>query len=226
MSNTVFCTQVQLPPLGSIDVGYTDRGICYLAIAQTEEAFRRQVQDQFGVSPVVDRSRQAQYQDLLDRWFAGNPVEPDLDLSHLSAFDQKVAAICQAIPRGAVRPYQWLAREAGKPGASRAVGGTMARNPVPLLVPCHRVVAASGQIGNYSMGGPAVKRLLLEHEGVDLVRLETLARKGYRFKGSKNTGIFCYPTCRGIEPENEVLFHNAEEAVAAGFRPCKVCRPL
>ena len=73
--------------------------------------------------------------------------------------------IATTIPRGQVRPYQWLAQEAGKPGAARAVGSTMANNPVPLIVPCHRVVRADGSIGQYSLGGVENKRLLLAVEG-------------------------------------------------------------
>jgi methylated-DNA-[protein]-cysteine S-methyltransferase len=64
-----------------------------------------------------------------------------------------------------VQTYAWLARKAGRPRAARAVGNTMARNPIPILIPCHRVVPAAGGIGNYGLGA-AVKRALLKREGV------------------------------------------------------------
>jgi methylated-DNA-[protein]-cysteine S-methyltransferase len=68
-----------------------------------------------------------------------------------------------------VRTYGDIAREIGYPGAARAVGNACAKNPVPLLVPCHRVVRSDGGVGGYSLrGGSALKRRLLAQEGVDL----------------------------------------------------------
>ena len=88
-----------------------------------------------------------------------------MDLSFVSPFEQAVLAACRAIPRGEVRTYADLAAAVGRPGAARAVGNAMRRNPVPLLVPCHRVVRRDGTIGQYSMGGPEMKRRLLQLEG-------------------------------------------------------------
>jgi O-6-methylguanine DNA methyltransferase len=219
-------TIIQLAPLGQIYLGYTDRGICFLTGAVADEAeFAAQVAQRYGAPILRDDSRQARWQKALERWLEGAAPGAPVDLSRLTPFEQKVLQKASEIHRGAVRPYQWLAREVGSPGANRAVGNVMARNPVPLLVPCHRVVAASGQIGNYSMGGPAIKRRLLELEGVDVERLAALARQGFRYKASRTTGIYCYPTCRAIQPQHERLFKSPAEAEGAGFRACKVCRP-
>ena len=73
---------------------------------------------------------------------------------------------CAAIPRGQVATYGEIARAAGSPGAARAVGSAMAANPVPVIIPCHRVVRADGQLGDYGMGGPAMKERMLRAEGV------------------------------------------------------------
>jgi methylated-DNA-[protein]-cysteine S-methyltransferase len=93
-----------------------------------------------------------------------------VNLPGLSKFQLKVLQILQKIPRGEVRTYGWLAEKAGRPGAARAVGNTMARNPIPILIPCHRVVTSSGGVGRYGLGS-ALKRALLMREGVAVDKL-------------------------------------------------------
>ncbi|HXP33164.1 MAG TPA: MGMT family protein, partial [Acidimicrobiales bacterium] len=108
------------------------------------------------------------------------------DLSGLSSFERAVLTKTLEIPSGEVRPYGWVAREIGRPRAVRAVGSALGRNPVPVLIPCHRVVRSDGHVGNYGLGVP-MKRALLSAEGVDLERLERLADAGVRFLGSDTT---------------------------------------
>ena len=86
-----------------------------------------------------------------------------------SGFRRSVLEACSAIPSGEVRTYGELAAQCGRPGAARAVGTAMARNPVPVLVPCHRVVRGDGSIGEYSAGGSRQKARMLENEGVAVV---------------------------------------------------------
>ena len=88
-----------------------------------------------------------------------------LDLDGQSRFRVKVWQVLQAIPYGRVRSYGWVARKIGKPRAARAVGSACGANPVPLLVPCHRVVAGDGSMGGFS-GGLPNKRRLLRLEGL------------------------------------------------------------
>ncbi|MDE2490830.1 MAG: MGMT family protein, partial [Elusimicrobia bacterium] len=83
------------------------------------------------------------------------------------SFDRAVWTACAEIPRGEVRTYGWIARRIGKPGAARAVGGALGRNPFAPVVPCHRVVGADGRLTGYSgAGGVAKKRRMLRAEGV------------------------------------------------------------
>ncbi|OGB88040.1 hypothetical protein A3H38_05295 [candidate division WOR-1 bacterium RIFCSPLOWO2_02_FULL_46_20] len=81
----------------------------------------------------------------------------------LTKFQKKVYNIVKQIPRGEVRTYGWVARKIGKPKAARAVGNALNRNPWPLVVPCHRVVAKNG-LGGFAQGGQR-KRKLLRSEG-------------------------------------------------------------
>jgi O-6-methylguanine DNA methyltransferase len=88
-----------------------------------------------------------------------------IDLDGQTPFQKKVWQMLQTIPYGRVRSYGWVARKIGKPGAARAVGAACGANPVPLLVPCHRVVAGDGSLGGFS-GGLSNKKRLLKLEGV------------------------------------------------------------
>jgi len=150
------------------------------------------------------------------------------DLRGLTPFSQAVLRKTLEIPRGQVRPYGWIAREIGHPAAVRAVGTALANNPIPYFIPCHRVIRTDGVIGNYGGGGPEAKAQILSLEGVQLKRLQTLARSGLRYEGVRSTKIFCFPTCyhgRRVREGNFVFFHDEAEARAAGYRPCKDCRP-
>ena len=102
-------------------------------------------------------------------YFEGENVDfstdPAVDLAGFSAFQQAVLAACRRIGPGRTRTYGELAADAGHDKAARAVGGAMARNPVPLIVPCHRVVQAGGGLGGFSaIGGTTLKQRMLLHE--------------------------------------------------------------
>ena len=97
--------------------------------------------------------------------------EVPLALDHLSPFARRVVEACRRIPWGQVRTYGQLAAVCGSPGAARAVGSVMAKNRFPLIVPCHRVLAAGGELGGYSApAGLPMKRRLLELEAAVVPR--------------------------------------------------------
>jgi len=155
-------------------------------------------------------------------------VRIDLDLRGHTDFERDVWHKALEIPRGEVRPYGWIAAEIGRPRAVRAVGTALGHNPVPLIVPCHRVVRTDGSIGQYSLGGPANKRTILAAEGLDPDAMESAARAGIRYLGSDTTHVVCLPTCqhaRRITPRHRVPFRSLDAAADAGYRPCRVCRP-
>lgn len=104
-------------------------------------------------------------QSQFTRYFAGEAVRfrVPLDLRAGTAFQRKVWRVLRRIPYGETRSYGWVARQIGCPRAMRAVGAACGANPVPILVPCHRVVRSDGSLGGFS-GGLAVKRALLRLE--------------------------------------------------------------
>ena len=132
------------------------------------------------------------------------------------------------IPRGEVRPYGWIAAEIGRPKAVRAVGTALGHNPVPLIVPCHRVVRSDGTIGQYSLGGPGEQADDPGGRGPRPAEMEQLAASGVRFIGSDTTKIFCLPTCRHarrVTDRHRLEFHSMADGQARGYRACLVCRP-
>jgi methylated-DNA-[protein]-cysteine S-methyltransferase len=225
-------------PAGPLLVAYNGRGISATAPAEEEGRFLERFQARYhrplrraGEPPAPLVAELRRYLDPAAAGAARRPAArgtpPHLDLRGVSDFDRAVLRKTAEIPRGEVRPYAWVAGEIGRPSAVRAVGGALNRNPVPVLVPCHRVVASDGRLTGYAWGVP-YKRRLLAVEGADPAALERLGRDRTRYLGSDTTRIYCYPTChnaRRIGPAHRVPFRDAADAVAAGYRPCRSCRP-
>lgn len=217
---------VYASPVGDVVVSYNPQGVSSVDLADdgSEERFA----DRFGrrmTSARPPRGWDTKIRRAIER---GTPADLPVDLRSVTPFRRSVLEATASIPRGQVRSYGWLARRVGNEGAVRAVGSTMASNPVPLIVPCHRVVRSDGTIGNYSLGGPHYKRELLSHEGTEPEWLEDLARRRVRYVGSATTHIVCHPTCshaRRITDAHRVEFRDLDRADAAGYRPCEVCRP-
>src|SRR5919107_3505136 len=211
-------------PLGEVYVGVSERGVRLVGKATSPEEFARRYRERFGhLLSWGTNERTYRLAERVAAVFAGEQAEVPADLSGTTPFQRQVLEVVRGIPRGEVRPYGWVAREAGSPKASRAVGSVMANNPVPLLIPCHRVVRNDGTTGQYAFGA-GEKVGLLEGEGVTVAELA-----GSPYVATPTTGIFCHATCRNarrIKLENRRRFRSAEAAVDAGFRPCNVCRPV
>jgi O-6-methylguanine DNA methyltransferase len=215
--------------LGPVWVGFNERGLTFISLEQTQSAralelYRIRLGRPATLADVPPKFQRAVMEAAEGRWSKDVAV----DLDGLPPFERSVLERMRSIPPGEVRPYAWLAAEAGSPRAVRAVGNIMNRNPVPLILPCHRVVPSSGGIGNYAYGS-RIKRTLLEREGASPESIDELARGRVRYMGSDTTHIYCYPTCRDarrIQPRHQVPFENERAASAAGYRPCKHCRPL
>ena len=214
---------------GPVWICYTPQGVSAVKIGvEDDRAFEQYYTERIGRKP-HRRHVPKKYVGAVQSALRGEKTgKVPISLDGLPEFEQTVLNHLARIPFGEVRPYAWLAREAGNPGAVRAVGSIMARNPVPFLLPCHRIIPSGGGVGNYGYG-PEMKRALLEREGVSPGDLEGWKRQHIRYIGSRTTGIYCYPTCRDarrISWENQVSFSSESDATASGYRPCKHCRPL
>jgi methylated-DNA-[protein]-cysteine S-methyltransferase len=167
----VVLTSVETP-IGRLYVGFKEDKIAYIGIdtglqlaeirVRVESRLRRPVT--IGESP-------AWLQKTLEQFFATWRVDAGVvDIEDLTPFEQAALRAAAEIPPGEVRSYSWVATQIGRPRAARAVGQVMARNPLPLLFPCHRVVDASGGLHNYGYG-LEMKARLLKMEGYSARKL-------------------------------------------------------
>ncbi len=162
-------------PLGWCACARNRKGICAFVLPVAEaEAAEAIVLRRF---PEARRSRDAMRKLIkaARNYFHGWRTNFDtfvIDISAGSDFQQRVWSITRRIPYGQVRTYRWIGMEMGRPHAARAIGSALGANPLPLIIPCHRVVCANGTLGGFSAsGGIDLKVRLLELERVRMSRL-------------------------------------------------------
>lgn len=225
----VIARWVRVPgPIGPLYVVSTEAGIAYVrtgdAVNDSDVEFAAGFRDRFA-RPLLPGTQPPA--GLLPALRTGRVTALRFDLSGLGDFDQAVLQATATIPRGQVRPYRWIAEQVGRPGAVRAVGSALGRNPVPVLIGCHRVIRSDGAVGDYVFGAQTKSRLLAV-EGANLAEVRELARRGVRYLASDTTGVVCFPSCsdaRRITPEHRQGFASVAAAQLAGYRPCRHCRP-
>lgn len=132
-----------------------------------------ETQEQLGVSINQAVNSPQRYKDLMKRfhaYFSGHQVDfPDrLDLSAATALQREVWRATQLIPYGETRSYTWVATQIKKPEAVRAVGQALGRNPLPVIIPCHRVLASDGGLGGFSRGLEMKKYLLCLENSINI----------------------------------------------------------
>ncbi len=152
-------------PVGDLHLAATDRGLCRISYRgdQWEDELARQFGARVLRSPLDDVRRE------LDEYFEGRRHEFDLPIDlRVAPFHAAVLRELALVPYGQTDTYGSLARKVGRPQAARAVGTVMNRNPIPIVLPCHRIVGANGALTGYA-GGLDVKRHLLRLEGAMLV---------------------------------------------------------
>jgi methylated-DNA-[protein]-cysteine S-methyltransferase len=148
-------------PAGELSVAWSRVGVSLVLPGSDDDALAAAVRRR--LDRRVRRGRAAP-RGLVAALRAGTSEGVDVDLRGRSPFEVDVLTAARTIPVGEVRSYGWVAASIGRPGAVRAVGSALGRNPVPVLVPCHRVVRTDGSVGDYVFG-TAYKTALLEVEG-------------------------------------------------------------
>jgi O-6-methylguanine DNA methyltransferase len=192
--------------VGRFAIEAGDRGVRRLAYGRGRDVATR------GGRRHLERARQELAEYLAGRrtYFS---VPVDLDVP---PFQAKVLAAAEEVPFGEVASYAELARRIGHPRAARAVGNALGANPVPIFLPCHRIVRGDGTWGHYAFGGALKTRLL------------ALERATPALVGCATTRIVCRRGCaheQRIAEPNRIVFGSVADAVGVGYRPCRRCRP-
>lgn len=158
-------------PIGPVYIALSARGVVAIDFSDGEEAFLSWIQKRTGVYPMRSPERMAEATHQVEEYLAGKRAAFDLpvDMRFLTDFQRTVLHAVMRVPRGEVITYGALARVIGRPKAARAVGRALGSNPIPIVIPCHRVLASDGSLGGYSgRGGVRTKANLLRLEGVSL----------------------------------------------------------
>lgn len=175
--------------IGPFLIAATDRGLRLVSFGgglDVRKELAREVRGERAIA-VEDRMRLRRVADEVRDYLRGNRTAFDcsVDLTGATDFNRKVLECVREIPYGALRSYKWVAAQIGHPRATRPVGQALSRNPVPIIIPCHRVVNSDGTLGGYSGGGPDMKRRLIAVEtgqvGLALGDSERSERDAIRF---------------------------------------------
>lgn len=169
-SLTVYHSQID-SPVGKLYLGATEKGICS-ALWRKEAWYRfiEQMDELYVLSLIQDEGKLAKIKKELTAYFAGKlkKFSVPLDLVSVSGFDKKVLEATATVEFGETISYGEVAALAGSPRGSRAAGNALSKNPVPVIIPCHRVINADGSIGGFT-GGLDRKRTLLGIENISVV---------------------------------------------------------
>jgi methylated-DNA-[protein]-cysteine S-methyltransferase len=156
--------------IGACGVAWSERGVTRLQFPQADRSATAQRLGRSGRLEAPPPPAISQVIADVQRYLAGGHVDFSsvrLDLADVGPFEQKIYEATRSVGWGETATYGALARQAGAPDAARAVGRAMSRNPVVIIIPCHRILASGNRMGGFSaFGGTAVKERLLSLEGV------------------------------------------------------------
>ena len=158
-------------PLGPLWIAVGPRGLAVISYGSEPSArdLGRLVRT-YGPGIVPDPRRTSTVERELDQYFSGRrrSFDVDVDLAGLTPFQRRVLRATARVPYGELVTYKTVARQAGNESASRAAGAAVGANPIPIVVPCHRVIASDGSLGGYAGGLEAKRRLLAVERGTDI----------------------------------------------------------
>ena len=228
-------------PLGLLRIGRTDAGVALLEFVSDEglEAAESdaRLQRLFSVDTAgpedAGRAGMTALMDGLNAYLAGgrHSLEWAVDESLMrSAFQRRVLHATSRIPYGTLATYLGIAHGIGQPKAVRAVAQALRHNPVPIQIPCHRIIGSNGDLTGYGGDKVGLKRDILAVEGIPVVESKTGFRVARQrlYTADRASREFCLPGCRvaAARPAaDRLLVASRDRAREIGFTPCEVCRP-
>ncbi len=154
-------------PIGPVWVALSPKGLAAIEIGGNQEAFKQRLSARYGAGVEINVEKTRTVLDQVGAYLGGERIrfELALDWSGMSAFQRRALAAVYEIPYGQTRTYGQIAAQIGAPRGPRAVGRANATNPIPLVIPCHRVIGSDGQLRGYGSGeGIKTKAWLLSME--------------------------------------------------------------
>ncbi len=220
-------------PLGPVLIGRSEQGVALVQYLPAGGSLTAHVRRLLGEDAVEDRAATEGLRAELMEYLEGRRARLDwpLDLRRMrSEFQRRVLEATAALPYGAVTSYAGIATRIGAPTAARSVAQALRWNPLPIVIPCHRVIGGDGALVGYAGKRVELKQRLLAIEGVKTVAAHDDFRVSRDRMYLLTTGDteYCGPTGGDIgwRPLSALtLFGTRERAQAAGFAPCSSCRP-
>ena len=218
-------------PLGRILIGRSEQGVALVQYLPTDGSLSAHVRRLLGEDAVEDRPATEGLRAELVDYLEGRRARLDwpLDLSRMrSDFQRRVLEATAALPYGAVTSYAGIAARIGAPSAFRSVAQALRWNPLPIVIPCHRVIGSGGDLVGYAGKRVELKQRLLAVEGVNVGSHDFKVHREAMYTLMNGEVEYCLPTCGSLaeRPLSDLtLFGTRERAEAAGFAPCSSCRP-
>ncbi|MBI4637302.1 MAG: methylated-DNA--[protein]-cysteine S-methyltransferase [Candidatus Rokubacteria bacterium] len=221
-------------PLGRILIARSDLGV---SLVEYLEGGKGLVASRLGRAPGIEAVEDGAeverlYWELLE-YLEGRRTRLEWPLDFRlarSEFHRAVLEVTAGIPYGAVVSYAGVARDVGRPAATRAVAQALRWNPLPIVVPCHRVIGGSGDLTGYAGNKVGLKQRLLALEGVPTARArgDLRVEREAMYVRNRDWEEYCLPTCGSLPAvplSRLTLFASRERAEAVGLAPCTSCRP-
>lgn len=231
------CTRLRLniwrSPIGDIRIGSTDKGVALVEFMRPGKSVSLPVYLRQNFTVEGRRAHTADVIEQLTEYFAGTrrDLEWTVDDALIrSDFQRAVLRATAEVPYGTVVTYQGIAETIGQPKAVRAVAQALRYNPVPIHIPCHRVIGSDGNLTGYAGNRVGIKKQILTLEGIPVVESAKgpVIQKERMVVGWRHDRWFCRSSCSTLKDQSasdRAFISSRARAEEMGYQPCDVCRP-
>jgi len=220
-------------PVGDIQIGKTEKGVAFVEFVRPDEPYflDARLQESFAVEK--GGAEIAAVITKLEEYFSGRRHDLEWivdDALMRSDFQRQVLHATAEVPYGTVVTYLGIAEAIGQPKAVRAVAQALRHNPIPIQIPCHRVIGSDGTLTGYAGNLVEIKKQILTIEGIPVVETtKGLAiRKEQMYVGWRHDRCFCRPDCSSLKDQpvgDRAFIPSRVRAEEMGYAPCDMCHP-